>query len=156
MFINLVCVGTKMPNWVTNACDEYTKRLTRDVKLKIIEVEAYRRSKTVSADKIKQEEAKKLKLAIPKNNYLIALDVKGKSWSTEELSRQMEQWQHLGKDVSLLVGGADGLEPTLLNSCSKVWSLSELTYPHPIVRIVISEQIYRAWSMLNNHPYHRE
>jgi len=144
-----------MPGWVTQGYEEYAKRLSRDVKLKLIEVEMAKRGKTGSADNFKIEEAKKIRKVIGTASHVVALDVKGKQWSTEKLSERMDHWMHLGKEVNLIIGGPDGIEKQLINEADETWSLSNLTYPHPLVRIIISEQIYRAWSLLNNHPYHR-
>jgi len=155
MLINLICVGTKMPSWVTSGYEEYAKRLNRDVQLKLIELELAKRSKNSSVENLKSEEAKKIRQAIPKGNHVVVLDVTGNQWSTEKLSHRLDHWLHTGKDISLVIGGPDGLDESLIRSANESWSLSKLTYPHPLVRVIISEQIYRAWSMLNNHPYHR-
>ena len=155
MLINFICVGTKMPIWVDQGYTEYAKRLNKDIKLNLIEVEASKRSKTSSASKLKSEEANRIQKILPKSNYIVSLDVKGKQRSTENLAENLEHWLHLGKDVSLITGGPDGLDESILKLANESWSLSNLTFPHPIVRIVVSEQIYRAWSILNNHPYHR-
>jgi 23S rRNA (pseudouridine1915-N3)-methyltransferase len=155
MLINFVCVGSKMPAWVNQGYEEYAKRLNKDIRIKLIEVVASKRAKTISVEKLKAEEAGRILKVIPKGAYVVALDVKGKQWSTEDLSVQLERWLHLGQDVNLIVGGPDGLDAEILKLANEKWSLSNLTFPHPIVRVVVSEQIYRAWSLLNNHPYHR-
>lgn len=93
--------------------------------------------------------------AIPKGARVVALDVKGKPWSTEGLSSNMEEWMQDGRDVALLVGGPDGLDPRCLQQAQQRWSLSPLTFPHPLVRVIIAEQLYRAHSIIKNHPYHR-
>ena len=155
MLVNLICVGTKMPDWVSKGYEEYAKRLNRDIQLKLIELELAKRSKNSSVENIKSDEAKRILQAVPKNNLIVVLDVKGNDWSTEKLSTRLDNWLHSGKDVSLIVCGPDGLAQTLIQTADEKWSLSKLTLPHPMVRIVITEQLYRAWSMLNNHPYHR-
>jgi len=155
MLINFICVGTKMPVWVEQGYVEYTKRLNKDIKLNLIEVEASKRSKSSSAHKLKSEEANRILKVLPKSNHIVTLDVKGKPHNTESLAELLEHWLHLGKDVSLITGGPDGLDDSILKSANESWSLSNLTFPHPIVRVVVAEQIYRAWSLLNNHPYHR-
>ena len=144
-----------MPAWVQQGYDEYAKRLNKDCVLNLIEVDAAKRGKTSSAEKYKSEEAKKIICALPKGSYLISLDVKGKKLSTETLSTKLDSWMHLGRDVSIIVGGPDGIEESLLQQSNEKISLSELTFPHPLVRVILAEQIYRAWSLLNNHPYHR-
>lgn len=155
MLINFICVGTKMPAWVNQGYEEYAKRLNKDIKIKLIEVAASKRGKTSSVEKLKSEEAGRIQKILPKSAYVVAMDVKGKQWSTENLSLQLERWLHLGQDVNLIVGGPDGLDDNILKLANESWSLSNLTFPHPIVRVVVGEQIYRAWSLLNNHPYHR-
>ena len=144
-----------MPAWVSQGYEEYAKRLNKDVKLKLIEVPASKRTKTTSVEKLKSEESIRIQKALPKGAHIVVLDVKGKQWSTENLSQQLERWLHLGQDINLIVGGPDGLDDDILKLANESWSLSNLTFPHPIVRVVVSEQIYRAWSLLNNHPYHR-
>ena len=156
MLINLICVGNKMPGWVNEGYQEYAKRLNRDVRIKLVELELAKRSKTSSAENLKASEAKKILQAIPKANQVVVLDVNGSQWSTEKLSQRLTHWLQSGKDVSLIIGGPDGLEQSLVQAADERWSLSKLTFPHPLVRIVIAEQIYRAWSLLNNHPYHRQ
>jgi len=144
-----------MPAWVDSGYKEYAKRLNRDVQIKLIELDLVKRSKSNSAESVKAEEAKKIHQAIPKGNHVVVLDVKGSQWSTEKLSQRLDHWLHSGKDISLIIGGPDGIDEQLIRAADEKWSLSNLTYPHPMVRIIIAEQIYRAWSMLNNHPYHR-
>ncbi len=144
-----------MPAWVNQGYEEYAKRLNKDCQLNLIEVDAAKRSKTASPKKYKSEEAKKIRSVLPKGNYLVSLDVQGKQPSTEKLSEKIDQWMHLGRDVSILIGGPDGIDEELLSESNEKISLSHLTFPHPLVRIILSEQIYRAWSLLNNHPYHR-
>ena len=144
-----------MPAWVNQGYAEYAKRLNKDVKIKLVEVGASKRAKTTSVGKLKLEERGKIKKVLPKGTHIVALDVKGRSWNTEDLAAQLESWLHLGQDVSLIVGGPDGLDDDVIKLANETWSLSNLTFPHPVVRVVVVEQIYRAWSILNNHPYHR-
>ena len=155
MKIKLIAVGTKMPNWVLRGIAEYQKRLPRDMSLEIIEIPLGYRPKQGGIAKAIAQEERVMLAAIDKNAYVVALDVAGKSWSTEQLAQQYEQWQRLGQSVCLLVGGPDGLGPQCLAKADSRWSLSGLTLPHPLVRIVLAEQLYRAWSLLNNHPYHK-
>lgn len=156
MRINFICVGSKMPAWVNSGYEEYAKRLNKDVTVKLVEIAASKRSKASSAEKYKTEEAARIKKVLSKGAYVVVLDVNGKQLSTEKLSTQLGRWQHLGKDINLIVGGPDGLGDDIIQMANESWSLSQLTFPHPIVRVVVAEQIYRAWSMNNNHPYHRE
>ncbi|HFE38698.1 MAG TPA: 23S rRNA (pseudouridine(1915)-N(3))-methyltransferase RlmH [Gammaproteobacteria bacterium] len=155
MLINFVCVGSKMPAWVNQAYSEYEKRLNKDVKLRLAEIDGIKRTKSMSVEKIKAKEAANIQKLVSKRTHVVVLDVKGKAWSTEELALRLACWLHSGKEVSLIVGGPDGLDDEILSRADELWSLSKLTFPHPIVRVVVAEQIYRAWSVLNNHPYHR-
>ncbi len=155
MQIHLVAVGQKMPDWVNEGYTEFAKRLPRECRLKLHEIAAGKRTKNSDIKRILQREGERMVAAIPKGCLVIALDVKGESWSTQKLSSKIEQWQHGGQDVALLVGGPEGLAPACLDRAQQSWSLSPLTLPHPLVRIVIAEQIYRAWAILAGHPYHR-
>lgn len=155
MKINLVAVGTKMPGWVTQGFEEYSKRLPRECQLQLVEIVPAKRGKNAQPEQWKKDEANRILAAIPENHHVIALEVTGKSWSTEQLSEQMQGWLADGRDVSLIVGGPDGLDQSCLQRADQKWSLSALTLPHPLVRIVLSEQLYRAWTILQNHPYHR-
>ncbi len=144
-----------MPGWVTDAYHEYAKRLPRECSLKLLEVSAGKRGKSSSTKKAVEEEGKRILSLVPGGNRVIALDVEGKSWSTPTLSRQMKEWMQLGCNISLLVGGPDGLHEACIQRADQRWSLSALTLPHPLVRVVLAEQLYRAWTILVGHPYHR-
>ena len=155
MKINLIAIGNKMPNWVNTGFNEYQKRLTQDCKLNINEIAAIKRGKQTDLKKVCEIEGQKIIDCIPNDNRVIALEVKGNNWSTEQLSQQMSQWMLSGQDISLLVGGPEGLSQSCRDKANQLWSLSPLTLPHPLVRIIVAEQLYRAWSILKNHPYHR-
>lgn len=155
MRIHLIAVGTKMPEWVRAGFAEYAKRLPPECALKLVEIPAEKRGKTSSVDQLRAKEAERVNAAIPKGAHVIALEVDGKSWSTEQLAAQLKRWMQDGNDVALLVGGPDGLDDSCRQRANAQWSLSPLTLPHPLVRVVIAEQIYRAWSILAGHPYHR-
>lgn len=155
MKINLVAVGTKMPGWVTQGFEEYSRRLPRECQLQLLEIAPAKRGKTAQPEQWKKDEAGRILSAIPDSHHVIALEVDGKSWDTETLSEQMQSWLTDGHDVSLIVGGPDGLDTSCLQRADQKWSLSPLTLPHPLVRIVLAEQLYRAWTILQNHPYHR-
>ncbi len=144
-----------MPDWVDAGFREYSKRLPQECRLNLIEVPASSRSKTTNLVRALKEEGDRLLNAVPKNCLVIALEVSGRQHSTESLAEEMRAWMSQGRDVSLLIGGADGLAPACLERAEKRWSLSRLTFPHPLVRVVLAEQIYRAWSVLIGHPYHR-
>jgi len=155
MKINLICVGTRMPVWVDTGVAEYRKRLPKDFELLITEVPLAQRSKSSDLARALTKEGDACLLAVNRADYIIALDVKGVSQSTEQLALQLGKLRDTGLDVAMLVGGPDGLSPACLQIASARWSLSALTFPHPIVRVILAEQIYRAWSVLINHPYHR-
>ena len=155
MKIYLIAVGSKMPAWVTTAYQEYAKRMPRECSLQLLEIHPEYRGKSSSTARIKQEECKRIQAAIPKGASVIALDEHGKLWSTKQLSTQLASWLQDGPDIALLVGGADGLSSECLEQARLKWSLSPLTLPHPMVRVVVAEQLYRAWSLLQGHPYHR-
>ncbi len=155
MRIHLLAIGTKMSGWVNQGTDEYAGRMPPQCQLLIKEIAAEKRTKNSDLQRIRQAEGEKLLAAVPDNNIVITLDVKGKPWSTEQLAQQLDKWMMSGRDVSLLVGGPEGLAPACLQRAEQSWSLSPLTFPHPLVRIVVAEQLFRAWSILTNHPYHR-
>lgn len=144
-----------MPDWVSAGYEEYAKRLNGECQLCLNELPAAKRSKNSAVEKIIEDESQRLLASVPRQNHIVALDNQGKSWSTENLAKQMSQWMQSGKDVSLLVGGPDGLSRVCLQRADQVWSLSPLTFPHPLVRVILAEQLYRAYSVLKNHPYHR-
>ncbi|CAI8720036.1 23S rRNA (pseudouridine(1915)-N(3))-methyltransferase RlmH [Methylocaldum szegediense] len=155
MRIHLVAVGNRMPAWVTDAYSEYAKRLPRECELVLKEIAPGKRGKTVNIARVTEDEGDRMLAALPRDVYVVALDVAGKEWSTPELAEALARWLESGRDVALLVGGPDGLSPACLKRANQRWSLSKLTFPHPIVRIILAEQIYRAWSILQHHPYHR-
>lgn len=155
MKIYLLAVGTKMPDWVAQGFEEYKHRLPAKCSLHLKEIAAEKRSKNSNVKSIKEKEALKLKSAIPANCRIVALDVKGQAWSTEKLAVRLQDWMMGGQDVALLIGGPDGLTHELLQLAQENWSLSNLTFPHPLVRVILAEQIYRAFTITENHPYHR-
>lgn len=155
MRIRLIAVGHKMPKWVVEGYDEYAKRLPKDFSLELLEIPMSPRGKNTDIAKAIRKEGDLMLEAIPSSDKVIAMEVLGKEWSTDQLADQTEQWRMDGYNVSLLVGGPDGLDPRCTARADQVWSLSRLTLPHPMVRILLAEQIYRAWTLMNNHPYHR-
>ena len=159
MRIHLIAIGEKMPAWVSAGFDEYARRLPRECSLVLRDLPLATRGKSGGnpgdAARWRREEADMIRAAIPRGAHIVALDVLGKPWDTPELSRRLGVWMQEFGDVALLVGGPDGLDDMLLREAHARWSLSMLTFPHPLVRIVLAEQVYRAWSLLNNHPYHR-
>ncbi|MEW8042992.1 MAG: 23S rRNA (pseudouridine(1915)-N(3))-methyltransferase RlmH [gamma proteobacterium symbiont of Phacoides pectinatus] len=155
MHIHLICIGTKMPHWVQEGYREYAKRLPAECTLRLVEIAPGHRGKGADLRRAMQDEGERMLKAIPNNCRVIALDIPGKAWSTEQLASHMDGWMNSGQDLALLVGGPEGLAPGCLERTGQRWSLSPLTLPHPLVRVVLAEQIYRAWSLLRNHPYHR-
>lgn len=155
MKLNLLAVGQKMPQWVTEGYNEYARRMPRECQLLLQEIAPAKRGKSGSVNQWMQEEGKRIMTALPENDYVVALEVGGRNWSTEQLADQLKNWQASGRDVSLLIGGPDGLSRECQQRADQQWSLSSLTLPHPLVRIVVAEQLYRAWTVLQNHPYHR-
>lgn len=155
MRIQLLCVGNKMPGWVAEGYAEYAKRLPRECELRLKEIAPGLRGKNADLARAVADEGQKMQAAIPPQDRVVALDLSGQEWSTPELAKALARWLGDGRDVSLLVGGPDGLAPGCLARADERWRLSALTLPHPLVRVVLAEQIYRAWSILNHHPYHR-
>ena len=155
MRIHLLAVGTKMPDWVVTASKDYASRMPPHCQLLIREIPQEKRGKNADLQRIRQAEGEQLLAAIPGGARVVALDVQGKAWSTEQLSGQLDNWMQSGQDVALLIGGPEGLSPACLQRADTKWSLSNLTFPHPLVRIIVTEQLFRAWSILANHPYHR-
>lgn len=156
MKLQLVAVGTKMPDWVEKGFREYQRRFPRDMALELVEIPAGKRGKNADIARILQKEGEQMLAAIPKGNHIVSLDLPGKNWETPELAKQLTRWQLDGRDVSLLIGGPEGLSPDCKQAADQSWCLSALTLPHPLVRIITAESLYRAWSINNNHPYHRE
>ena len=155
MRIYLIAVGQKMPKWVKLACDEYSKRLPRELQLKLMEVPLIRRGKNPDIKRIRRDESRRIIEAVPAACTMVALDVNGIKLSTEKLANTLDQWMQRGKDIAIVIGGPDGLSQECLQLAEQRLSLSEMTFPHPLVRVILIEQIYRAWSIIRNHPYHR-
>jgi len=152
----LLAVGTRMPSWVDTGVLEYTRRLPADFALQIHQVPLARRGKSIGVAQALDREAAAIEARLEPGDYLVALDVEGRKFDTRGLADRLDRLRSAGSSVALLVGGPDGLSPALMDRAAERWSLSDLTLPHPLVRIVLAEQFYRAWTLLNNHPYHRE
>ena len=156
MKLQLVAVGTKMPAWVTTGFQEYQRRFPRDLPLELIEISAGKRGKNADIERILQREGEQMLAAVSKSACIVTLDIPGRPWTTPQLATELERWQMDGRDVAILIGGPEGLAPACKAAAEQSWSLSTLTLPHPLVRVVAAESLYRAWSINNNHPYHRE
>lgn len=144
-----------MPKWADEACAEYRRRLPRDIAPVIRELPLAQKGRHAVPDMIKQEEGRRMMNIIPASSRVIALDIPGKRISSEELSEKMAQWQMEGQNVCILIGGPDGLSHQCLQRAEACWSLSGMTLPHPLVRVILMEQLYRAWTILCGHPYHK-
>jgi 23S rRNA (pseudouridine1915-N3)-methyltransferase len=156
MRIHLIAVGERMPAWVNEAYAEYANRLPAECSLILREIPAQKRGKNADLARIAETEGTRMLEAIPRDCMVVALDEKGRSFSTAELSRRLDDWMHSGRDLALLVGGPEGLTEACRARADLIWSLSPLPFPHPLVRVILAEQLYRAWSLLRGHPYHRE
>ncbi|MGV3346343.1 23S rRNA (pseudouridine(1915)-N(3))-methyltransferase RlmH [Enterobacteriaceae bacterium LUAb1] len=156
MKLQLVAVGTKMPAWVQTGFLEYLRRFPRDMPLELTEIPAGKRGKNADITKILEKEGDMMLAAAGKGNRIVTLDIPGQPWETPQLAVQLERWKQDGRDVSLLIGGPEGLSPACKTAAEQSWSLSHLTLPHPLVRVLVAESLYRAWSITANHPYHRE
>jgi len=155
MRIHLLCVGRRMPGWVEAGYAEYAKRLPGECALHLVEIEPGHRGKGANPDQARREEGERLLRALPKGALPVALDEGGEPWDTVRLAAELSGWLGGGRDPALMVGGADGLAPACLERAERRWSLSALTFPHPLVRVILAEQLYRAWSLMKGHPYHR-
>lgn len=155
MRLKIIAIGTKMPGWVEAGCNEYLKRLPSELNIEIVELPLGQRGKGADIKRAITREGEAMLKAIGVQDHVIALDVLGKSWSTEQLAGKLQEWQLSGDNFSLLIGGPDGLAPECLKRANSKWSLSALTLPHPLVRILLVEQLYRAGTINSGHPYHR-
>jgi 23S rRNA (pseudouridine1915-N3)-methyltransferase len=146
MRVRILAVGTRMPGWVTTAYEDYTRRMRKDMRVDLEEIPVGR---------VKADEEKRLLERIG-DDYLVALDERGKSLTTLQLAKWLGERQQDGRNLTFVIGGPDGLGPNVLLKAALRWSLSVLTFPHAMVRVILAEQLYRAHSVLQNHPYHRE
>lgn len=144
-----------MPGWVEDACAEYTKRMPRDAAVEIVDIKPEKRAAGNSTENIQQIEAKRIIEAVGKD-MLIALDERGAEVTTLQMADKFKAWHTSGRDIALVIGGADGLHTSIKQKADWLWSLSKLTMPHGMVRVMLAEQLYRAYSVIQNHPYHRE
>lgn len=155
MLIRVIAVGTRMPAWVQQVVDEYAGRMPAEFRIEWREVRAEQRTAGTAAVWMARE-AKRIREAIPPAATVIALDERGTDIGTRDLAARLQRWQSDAQPVALLIGGPDGLDPELKAQARERLKLSSLTLPHPMVRVVLAEQLYRAWSVLANHPYHRD
>jgi len=155
MQIHIIAVGERMPAWVTAAYNEYAKRLPHECRLVLHEIPAGKRGKGADLARLTREEGARQLVAVPAGCRVVALDREGRALDTAELAQRLERQMQGGGDLALLVGGPEGLAAECLAAVHERWSLSRLTLAHPVVRVVLAEQLYRAWSILRNLPYHR-
>ncbi|AHI63902.1 23S rRNA (pseudouridine(1915)-N(3))-methyltransferase RlmH [Burkholderia thailandensis] len=155
MKLHIVAVGHKMPGWIATGFDEYAKRMPPELRIELREVKPELRSGSRTADSVMAAERQRIEAALPKNARVVALDERGRDWTTMQLAEALPAWQQDGRDVAFVIGGADGLDPQLKSRAELLLRVSSLTLPHGMVRVLLAEQLYRAWSITQNHPYHR-
>jgi 23S rRNA (pseudouridine1915-N3)-methyltransferase len=153
--IRLVSVASRMPRWVEEGYQEYARRLPAELPLELVEIPLTTRGKNADVARLMRREGEQMLATVQPGERIVTLEVGGRPWSTEELAEQLESWRLDARNVNLMVGGPEGLAAEVMARSDQRWSLSALTLPHPLVRILLAEQIYRAWTILNRHPYHK-
>ena len=156
MKLLILAVGNRMPSWIAEGFSEYAKRMPREAKIELVEIKPEARSSGKTAAQIMDAEAQRIRTALPASALCIALDEHGATPTTKQLAQQMQDWMRQGRDVAFVIGGADGLHESIKHGARHLMALSALTLPHGMVRVLLAEQLYRAHSLLHNHPYHRE
>ncbi len=154
MKLRLIAVGAKSPGWVADGFAEYARRMPRDCAIELVEIAPSSR-KGWPADRIRADEGERILARIDPGDRIVALDVRGRACSTEDLASKLDKWRTAGGNVCFLIGGADGLDAACLTRADESLSLSAMTFPHQLVRVLLAEQLYRAWTVLHGHPYHR-
>jgi len=155
MQLQIISMGNKMPNWVDDALTQYLVRVPQEYNFKITEIPLQKRTKNRDIAAIMQQEGEIILSKINPSDLIVTLEINGKNWSTEQLAKQLTNWQQNTKKVNFIIGGPEGLAPNVRAKSDIAWSLSNLTLPHPLARIIVVEQIYRALMILQNHPYHK-
>ena len=155
MKARLIAVGERAPSWVAEGFGEYQKRLSHWLPFELVEITPGIRGKGRDAVRAQLDEGQRVLAAIPKNAYVVLLEGRGKNYSSEQLAERLEFWRQQGRDIAFLIGGPEGHSPEVLSRADEQWSIGALTLPHMLVRLVVAEQVYRAASLLANHPYHR-
>ncbi len=156
MKLLIVSVGHKMPDWIVAGFNEYARRMPREARIELVEIKPEPRTTGKNTAQIMEAEAQRILAALPQNCLNIALDERGAQPTTRQLAAQMQDWMRAGRDVAFIIGGADGLHESVKQTAQQTMALSALTLPHAMVRVLLAEQLYRAHSLLHNHPYHRE
>lgn len=155
MKLRILAIGHKMPTWVELGCAEYLKRMPREATVEVVEFKPDKRAAGKGGEQVREAEGARI-LEATGRDFLVVLDERGKSVTTLQLAEKFTGWLGGGRDISLAIGGADGLHESVKQRADWMWSLSPLTLPHGMVRVLLAEQLYRAWTVINNHPYHRE
>ena len=155
MKINILAVGNKMPDWVNAGYAAYINRLPHEITAKLIEIKPEKRTSGQQTQQLLNTESKRIRAAIPTGCRLVALDERGKQWTTVKFASVITEWMREGGDTTFVIGGADGLHQDIKASANELLALSKLTMPHGLVRVVLAEQLYRVVSVINKHPYHR-
>lgn len=151
----VVAVGTRMPQWVVDAFEDYRARMPRDLKVELVEIKAEKRTGASTRERAMDLESQRIRSVVPRGCRMVALDECGRSLGSEEFAARFARWRDEGEDVAFVIGGADGLAPELKSAATMLLSLSKMTLPHGLARVMLAEQIYRAHTILSGHPYHR-
>jgi 23S rRNA (pseudouridine1915-N3)-methyltransferase len=154
MRLRVLAIGQKMPAWVDQGVEEYTRRMPREISVEWLDIPPAKRG-SATPEKYRAQEAEAIEAKLIGEDYVVALDISGKAVSTELIAERFDQWQMQGEQISIVIGGPDGLHPNILKGAKERWSLGQITLPHPLVRVILAEQLYRAWSVQAGHPYHR-
>ena len=155
MRVQVIAVGTRLAQWQQQGFQEYARRLPRECAIELTEIPAAARAKSKPTKQAIEKESDRILAALTKNDYVIALDQPGAQYSSEDFSALLATWLTQGRNLAMLIGGADGLSDACRSRANLRWSLSDMTLPHGLVRVIVAEQVYRAWSILHGHPYHR-
>jgi 23S rRNA (pseudouridine1915-N3)-methyltransferase len=153
--LTVAAVGQRMPAWVVEAWEDYSRRFPPSLPIELKAVRTVKRARNTDIAAARQAEGEALLAAAPPGALIVALDGKGAAWSTEDLAERLEGWMQEGRDLAFMIGGPDGLPDACRNKAQHCWSLGRATWPHALVRVMLVEQLYRAWSITRNHPYHR-
>jgi 23S rRNA (pseudouridine1915-N3)-methyltransferase len=156
MQIEVISASSKQPDWVRSGFDNYARRLRGSCQMSLTEIPLAKRTRSAPASRLCEQEGRRMLAAVPRGARIVALDESGRAWSTVQLKQRLEKWLQGGQAVALLIGGPDGLAPECLDRADERWAVSSLTLPHGLVRILVAEALYRAWSLLEHHPYHRD
>lgn len=154
MRLRVLAIGQKMPAWVDQGVEEYARRMPREISVEWLDIPPAKRG-SATREKYLVQEAEAIEAKLSGKDYVVALDISGKAVSTELIAERFDQWQMQGEQISIVIGGPDGLHPNILKGAKERWSLGQVTLPHPLVRVILAEQLYRAWSVQAGHPYHR-